>query len=103
MKAHSKHFQPGEGPSRGLLRDCENFADGAFAALIVSCFSVGNDENPRTQAAECPLLRAGGRGEGGAGGGIVTMSGRGRVACVACPQLPCFVLWLGNDGHMWFP
>ena len=30
-------IQPGEGPSRGLLRirDCENFADGSFAALVV--------------------------------------------------------------------
>ena len=28
-----RHFQPGEGPSRGLLRDCENFASGSFAAL----------------------------------------------------------------------
>ena len=26
-------FQPGEGPSTDLLRDCENFADGSFAAL----------------------------------------------------------------------
>ena len=23
----SRNFQPGEGTSRGLLRDCENFAD----------------------------------------------------------------------------
>ena len=30
----SSLFQPGEGPSRGLFRDCENFADGSFAALI---------------------------------------------------------------------
>ena len=30
----SRCFQPGEGPCRGLLRDCENFADGSFAALI---------------------------------------------------------------------
>ena len=29
----SRRFQPGEGPSRGHLRDCENFADGSFAAL----------------------------------------------------------------------
>ena len=28
------HFQPGESPSRGLLCDCENFADGSFAALV---------------------------------------------------------------------
>ena len=27
----SRHFQPGKGPSRGILRDCENFADGLFA------------------------------------------------------------------------
>ena len=26
-------FQPGEGPRRGLLHDCENFAYGSFAAL----------------------------------------------------------------------
>ena len=29
----SRHFQPREDPSRGLLRDYENFADGSFAAL----------------------------------------------------------------------
>ena len=28
-----KRFQPGEGPSRGLLHDSENVADGLFAAL----------------------------------------------------------------------
>ena len=26
-------FQPGEGPNTDLLRDCENFTDGSFAAL----------------------------------------------------------------------
>ena len=30
----SRHFQPGEGPSRGLFRDCDNFTDGSFAALV---------------------------------------------------------------------
>ena len=30
----SRRFHPGEGPSRGLLCDCENFADGSFAALL---------------------------------------------------------------------
>ena len=30
----SRHFQPGECPSRSLLRVCENFADGSFAALV---------------------------------------------------------------------
>ena len=29
----SGHFQPGEGQSRGLFRDYENFSDGLFAAL----------------------------------------------------------------------
>ena len=28
--------EPGEGSSRGLLRDCENFADGLFSALSES-------------------------------------------------------------------
>ena len=28
----SRRFQTGEGPSRSLLRDCEN--DGSFAALV---------------------------------------------------------------------
>ena len=32
----SRPFQPGEGPKRGLLRDCENFADSSFAALFFS-------------------------------------------------------------------
>ena len=31
----SRRFQPRRGPSRGLLRDCGNFADGSFAALII--------------------------------------------------------------------
>ena len=35
-KAPTRRFQPGEGPSRGLLRDCENFADGSFTALSES-------------------------------------------------------------------
>ena len=30
----SRRFQPGEGPSGNLLRDCENFADGLFEALL---------------------------------------------------------------------
>ena len=37
----SRRFQPGEGPSRGLLRDCENFADGSFAALVCAFQSAG--------------------------------------------------------------
>ena len=28
-------FEPGDGPSRGLLRDCENIADKSFAALVI--------------------------------------------------------------------
>ena len=32
----------GEGPSRGLLRDCENFADGSFAALILDLGSTSS-------------------------------------------------------------
>ena len=27
-------FQPGEGPNRSLLCDCENIAEGSFAALV---------------------------------------------------------------------
>ena len=26
-----------EGPSRGFLRNCENFSDGSFAALVQTC------------------------------------------------------------------
>ena len=29
-------FQPGEGPSTDLLPDCENCADGSFAALLAN-------------------------------------------------------------------
>ena len=38
--SRSRGFQPGEGPGRHLLHNCENFADGSFAALIssVSCW-----------------------------------------------------------------
>ena len=32
----SRCFQPGECPNRGLRRDCENYADGSFAALVYS-------------------------------------------------------------------
>ena len=28
-------LQPGEGPSRGLFRDCENIADKSFAPLLL--------------------------------------------------------------------
>ena len=40
-------IQPGGGPSRGLLRDCENFADGSFAALywILHCgYKLGHED-----------------------------------------------------------
>ena len=30
----SRHFQPGEGPSRGLLRDCTTSPINRFAALL---------------------------------------------------------------------
>ena len=39
MKALVKHFQPGEGPCRGLLRDCEIFAN-----LGIAFVSSSNDE-----------------------------------------------------------
>ena len=43
-----KHFQPGEGPSRGLLRDCEIFGNlrinfvsrSSFKALLPLCWSL---------------------------------------------------------------
>ena len=28
-------YHKGQAPSKGLLRDCENFADGSFAALLL--------------------------------------------------------------------
>ena len=31
---HLNCFQPGEGPSRGLLRDCENFGECSLRALL---------------------------------------------------------------------
>ena len=31
---YDRRFQPGEGPNRGLLCDCENFAECLFTALI---------------------------------------------------------------------
>ena len=30
----TRRLQPGEGPNRGLLRDCVNFAEGSFTALM---------------------------------------------------------------------
>ena len=39
VKALVKHFQPGEGPCRGLLRDCEIFAN-----LRIAFVSSSNDE-----------------------------------------------------------
>ena len=49
----SRRFQQKEGPSRHLLHDCENFADGLFAALIrrdeKQCRAAGrnnSDNNP---------------------------------------------------------
>ena len=38
----SRRFQPGEGPSRGLLRDCEPMEH--YTALDKSPFSGGDDE-----------------------------------------------------------
>ena len=40
------HFQPGEGPSRGNLRDYENFGKGSLRALVKS---------PQNSAADCLL------------------------------------------------
>ena len=34
-EANPKVRNHGEGPSRGLVHDCENFADGSFAALAL--------------------------------------------------------------------
>ena len=37
------HFQPGEGPIRGLLRDCENFADAWYVCSFrwyINCGEV---------------------------------------------------------------
>ena len=49
MLTRSKCFQPGEGPSRGLFRDCEIFADGSFAALLkknLHSYSLGEITRP---------------------------------------------------------
>ena len=35
LKAVSSRFQPGEGPSRGLLRDCETEGSSAAPAVII--------------------------------------------------------------------
>ena len=40
MESGSSRFQPGEGPSRGLLRDYEP-SDGTFEALVISCLESG--------------------------------------------------------------
>ena len=36
----SKHFQQGQGPCRGLLRDCETYSEGSFAALVGGAAAV---------------------------------------------------------------
>ena len=43
----SRCFQPGEGPSRDLLRDCENIADGSFAALTQTQTHIGSSGSLR--------------------------------------------------------
>ena len=46
----SRCFQPVKGPSRGLLCDCENFADGSFTALVrhLVCPDTAAGESPPT-------------------------------------------------------
>ena len=38
----SRRFQPGEGPSRGLLRDCTTSPINRFAALVTTSCNNGN-------------------------------------------------------------
>ena len=60
MKVLSRCFQPGESPSRGLLRDCTTSPINRFAALstysdilwIRIIFSHGEDEGSRGDAGD---------------------------------------------------
>ena len=58
----SSSFQPGEGPSRGLLRDCTTSPMDRFAALIQG------DPAERHLGSGLRFLR--GRGRGGPGGSL---------------------------------
>ena len=50
MWKHQLAFQPGEGPRRGLLRDCKNFADGSFTALVSGDRELYTSLGPRGAA-----------------------------------------------------
>ena len=49
-------YHEGRAPSKGLLRDCENFADGSFAALLLVnhgltvMFTIDVQETPSTSS-----------------------------------------------------
>ena len=49
----SRYFQPGEGPSRGLLRDCEKFGKGSFEALVCGCCQPPHSRLGQTCRARC--------------------------------------------------
>ena len=50
-------FQPSEGPTRGLLRDCENFVEGSISSNIVITYTdaaavPGSEGGAQQQAAD---------------------------------------------------
>ena len=57
MKALVGEFQPGEGPSRGLLRDCTTSPINRFAALLSGL--TEDDEPPSSQHLTPPPPRQG--------------------------------------------
>ena len=52
----SRRFQPGEGPSRGLLRDCTTSPINRFAALILSYWASQNMSHMWDIMWLCPLI-----------------------------------------------
>ena len=65
VQVAGRYFQPGEGPCRGLLRDCENLADGSFEALLIiragfvqkhhCCTTASLDANKRVEVKSSPI------------------------------------------------
>ena len=57
----SGHFQPGEGPSRGLLRDCTTSTMDRFTALVLQCGHTGHHRGTEPRLTEDRSLGGGAR------------------------------------------
>ena len=84
-----RRFQPGEGPSRGLFRDCENFADGSFAAVQWS--SLHHAANKQEISRLEPRLA-----------GLAAWAGEGQTELIVMHTPPSTTLQQPGCGHQYF-